>query len=409
MRICLVYQGEYPPGERIEKTAATLRNAGHQVFLLCNNYGGFPRREERTGDVYTVRLEPTFKSRAINTLLKFPVFFNPLWAFQLFATAQRFRIDAIAVIDIPLAPAALAVARILGIRVVMDMWENYPEALRGWAGLDWKRRILKNPDAARLVERWVTPRMDHIFTVVDEQKERLVSDGIPAEKVSVVTNGVDLEAFTNGFPPVETPLDREPDAYKLLYVGFIEVERGLDDIIRALRLVRSKIPSIRFYVVGGTTTDYPQYLERLVRDEGVTDLVRFIPAIPFSAIPSYIAKSDLCTVPHVYNDFINTTIPNKIFQYMALSKPLLVSNAKPLARIVRECDCGFIFRSRDPEDAAAAILKAYEARDDAQAGRRGRACVERKYTWDIVSEELVRVYANLGVASGGHPAYESQQ
>ena len=39
MRICLLYQGEFPPAERIEKIAKTLATAGHEPVLLCNDYG----------------------------------------------------------------------------------------------------------------------------------------------------------------------------------------------------------------------------------------------------------------------------------------------------------------------------------------------------------------------------------
>jgi glycosyltransferase involved in cell wall biosynthesis len=94
----------------------------------------------------------------------------------------------------------------------------------------------------------------------------------------------------------------------------------------------------------------------------------------------------------VYNDFINTTIPNKLFQYMALQKPVLVSNAKPLARIVSQCNCGFIFQSGSPQDAAAKIIAAYHARHDDSYGQRGKVCAEQYYTWELASRELLHVY-----------------
>ncbi|MBL0159500.1 MAG: glycosyltransferase family 4 protein [Bryobacterales bacterium] len=400
MRIAIIYHGaEFPPSERIEKTAKSLTAAGHQVYLVCNNDGRFPLNEEQVGDVHVLRVKPTFGSVALNKIVKFPAPFNPLWLAQIASAIRRFRIEALQVVDIPLAGAALYLGRMFKLPVVLDMWENYPEALRGWAQHDWKTRVFKNPDAARAVELHVVRRVDHIFTVVEEQKVRLIDDGVPAERISVVTNGVDLGMFLQTPVRHDTPMDAEPDCYKLLYVGELTIERGLDDIIRAMRTVAREVPRVRFYIAG--TGSYEPQLRRVVEDEGAGEYVRFLGWLPFREIHSYIVKSDLCLVPHVYNDFINTTIPNKLFQYMAMAKPVLVSHAKPLARIVRECNCGFVFESRNPADAAARILDAYRARADRGYGERGRLCAEQKYTWDHAAVGLVECYERLSRGSAG--------
>ena len=393
MRICLLYQAEFPPAERIEKVARTLTTAGHDVVLLCNNYGRHARARERIGGLDVERLSPTFRSRVINKIFKFPVFLNPLWIVQLVGLVQRRRIDAIQVIDVPLAPAALAIGRAFGIPVVMDMWENYPEALKGWAQRDWKVRVFKNPAIARGVEKFVTPRLDHVFVVVEEQRERLIGEGVAPERISVVTNAIDVDMFTRGGTLTHTPLDDDPGIYKLLYVGFITVERGLDDIIRALRIIKQQGLPVHLYIAG--SGNYEPALRALAANEDVADLVRFTGFVPFEQIQFYIAKSDLCLIPHVRSKFIDTTMPNKLFQYMLMGKPVLVSDAKPLARIAREAACGFVFESGNPDSAAAAIRAAYDARHDASLGERARQAVFDKYTWDRAARPLVDYYDGL--------------
>lgn len=398
MRIGIIYHGaEFPPSERIEKTAKTLTAAGHEIFLICNNDGRFPLSEEQVGEVHVLRVRPTFHNVALNKIVKFPAPFNPLWLAQIAGAIRRFKLQALQVVDVPLAAAALHLGRLFHLPVVMDMWENYPEALRGWAQHNWKTRVFKNPDVARKVELHVVRRVDHIFTVVEEQKLRLIDDGVPEDRISVVTNGVDLDLFLQTPVRHDTPMDAEPDHYKLLYVGELTIERGLDDIIRAIKFVKDAIPAIRFYIAG--TGSYEPHLRRVVEEEQAGPFIHFLGWLPFREIHSYVVKSDLCLVPHVYNDFINTTIPNKLFQYMAMAKPVLVSHAKPLARIVRECDCGFVFESRNPRDAADRILQAYQARGDENIGQRGRACAEQRYTWQHASAGLVECYARLARAT----------
>lgn len=390
MRICLVYQGEFPDSERIEKTAKTLADAGHQVFLLCNNYGKFSEPEQIVAGLHVIRVRPTFTPRRLNRILKFPLFLNPLWIVALLRVVRRHRINALQIIDVPLSAAVLAVGRWYGLPVVYDMWENYPEALRGWAKKNWTTRILKNYRVALAVEQWVVRRVDHVFVVVEEARERLLQKGVAPERVSVVTNGVDLELlFQSRDTKSIAPLDPDPGAYKLLYVGAVTIERGLDDIIRALPLVRDRVPGVRLFIAGSGEDE--GRLRKLA--DGLP--VSFLGWVPFQHIHTYIEHSDLCLVPHVYNDFINTTIPNKLFQYMALGKPVLVSHAKPLARVVRECNCGFVFESGNPADAADQIAAAFQARGDSSFGEQGKQCAAQRYTWNQVAGELVRVYAAL--------------
>jgi glycosyltransferase involved in cell wall biosynthesis len=405
MRICLIYQGEYPPAERIEKISKTLSTAGHEVFVLCNNYGKHASGPKQGPHARLVRPRAFFKSRTLNRVLNFPLFLNPIWIAAIARTLIRFKIDAVQVIDIPLAPAAWAIGRLLRAHVAMDMWENYPEALKGWAKLDWKVRLFKNPAVARAVELFSVRRMDRVFVVVDEQKERLIEDGVKADRISVVTNAADVELFSGGSADAATPLDDEPDTYKLLYVGFVTVERGLDDIIRALGVLKDELPQVRLYIAG--TGNYCDELKRLAQAERVDHLVRFTGWVPFDRIRFYIAKSDLCLIPHVRSKFIDTTIPNKIFQYMLVGKPLLVSDAKPLARVVRESNCGFVFESGNTGSAAAAIRKAYAARFDTSLGERGKQAVLSKYTWDKAAEPLLDYYRGQEPSPAATPAFSS--
>lgn len=400
MRIGIIYHGaEFPPSERIEKIGKTLSAAGHEIFLICNNDGRFALSEEQVGPVHVLRVRPTFHSVALNKVVKFPAPINPLWVAQIASAIRRFRLEVLQVVDVPLAEAVFWLGRIFRLPVVIDMWENYPEALRGWAQHNWKTKVFKNPDLARAIELHVTRRVDHIFTVVEEQKERLIRDGVDPARISVVTNGVDLDLFLQAPLRHDTPMDAAPHQYKLLYVGELTIERGLDDIIRAIKYVKDRVPDLCLYLAG--TGSYEPFLRHLVEEENAAPYVRFLGWLPFAEIHSYVVKSDLCLVPHVYNDFINTTIPNKLFQYMALAKPVLVSHAKPLARIVRSCNCGFVFESRNPRDAADQIFDAYQARADQSFGARGRLCAEQDYTWDHASAPLLDFYARL--ASARHP------
>ena len=123
-------------------------------------------------------------------------------------------------------------------------------------------------------------------------------------------------------------------------------------------------------------------MKELARDLEVQDLVSFIGWIPFEQVSVYIASADIGVVPHVNNGFINTTMPNKIFQYMLLEKAVLTSDALPLRRVVRECDCGRYFRSGDAADAAKQIAMLLDPLVRKRYGQNGVFWVHKKYNWD---------------------------
>ncbi len=103
--------------------------------------------------------------------------------------------------------------------------------------------------------------------------------------------------------------------------------------------------------------------------------------------------ADLCIIPQPSNSFIDTTIPHKLFEYMALSKPILVSDAKPLKRIVEETNCGSVFKSRDPRSFAEQVIKIFNSNFD--FGKNGRKAVENKYNWKIEEQKLLDLYSKI--------------
>jgi glycosyltransferase involved in cell wall biosynthesis len=100
--------------------------------------------------------------------------------------------------------------------------------------------------------------------------------------------------------------------------------------------------------------------------------------------------SDIGLVPHHATESWNTTIPNKLFDYMSMGKPVIVSNAKPTQRIVEEERCGKVFREQDPDDLSRAIVELSDDVTREEMGQRGRDAVATRYNWSVDEERLLR-------------------
>ena len=126
MNICMVYQGEYPFYERIYKEAKALSEEGHNVTLLCNNYGRFGVDKEVVDNISITRIKPNLSNSKLAKIIKFPIFLNPLWIYSLYKTVKMYNIDILHVIDIPLSICAIKLGRFLNIPVVLDLWSTHP-------------------------------------------------------------------------------------------------------------------------------------------------------------------------------------------------------------------------------------------------------------------------------------------
>jgi len=330
-----------------------------------------------------------FLNSKLQTLLNIPLFFNPIWLRMIFISVKKYKIDCIHVHDLPLAYAGILIGKMIKIPMVFDMHENYPEALRVWKkqGIE---KIFKSVQLAKILEKWVLKQANRIVVVVDEQKENLLSKSVAPSKLTVISNTVDIEKIDQ--ISINQKILHEYDPYyMILYIGSISRDRGLETPIQAMSIITKKITNAKLFLVGNG--NHKMYLENFVKKHNLEKSVEFIEWVDFKFVPTYIKASKVCIIPQPANPFINTTIPHKLFQYMYLGKPVLVSDAKPLARIVTECQCGEIFKSNSPVDFADAIKRIHDS--TINYGKKGQKAVKEKYNWNQSSQELIRLYSEL--------------
>src|SRR4029453_17810118 len=129
LRICYVFQDEYPWDIRVDKFVNSLADAGHRVTLLSRNRRGLPRREQLRAGVAIFR-SPVGWTPLDRALAGFPAFFSPWWLNALVQTVRSERVDLIVVRDLPLAAAAIYARNATRCPVLMDMAENYPAMIQ---------------------------------------------------------------------------------------------------------------------------------------------------------------------------------------------------------------------------------------------------------------------------------------
>lgn len=383
---------DFPPDIRVEKEARALRDVGHEITIVCEARSGRPL-EDVWERCRVVRVRRSCLSALARTVLFRDPSFGRTLRGELACT------DAFHVHDLPLAGTVLGVARQGGIPVVVDFHENFPAALRSYrAELPRARaRLLELVSGIgrwETYERRVSRAAMAVLVVVAEARDRLVAAGAPAERITVVENTEDVERFA-AIPLRPVPeLAADDEAFTLLYVGgFGGRHRGLDTAIDAMPAVIEQLPRARLLLVGDGPIK-PRLQERAAA-LALDGHVQFVDWQPFERVPSLIAASDVCLVPHAADPHTEATSPHKLFQYMLLAKPVVVSSCRPLQRVVEETGAGLVFTAGDAASLAAAVVALRDPGRRREAGEAGRSAVLASYNWARSSRALLEVYDSL--------------
>ncbi len=384
-----VWDADYPWDVRAEKICAACTAAGYDVHIVARNRAWRPL-EERLPEGTVHRMPPwRWAGRRGDGLLSFPAFFNPRWLQHLAAVVGRVRPSVIMVRDLPLCPTAIWVGARFGVPVVLDMAENYPAMMRKNFDAGRQRPIdylVRNPAAVAAVERYCLPRLAGIIVVVEESAARLERLGVPADRITLVSN-TPPDALIEGRPATRAGDTGGP--LTLVYVGILEVPRGISDLLQAVLLLRGTTPPVRATVIG--TGRDAEIFRRESALLGLTPSeVTFMGHLPTRAdVAAAVRGADVGVLPHRVCEAWNTTIPNKLFDYMAAELPVVTSDAIPFARIVRETGSGVVFRSHDAGSLADAVRTMFDGERRRAYGAAGLAAVRSRYNWEYDARTLI--------------------
>jgi glycosyltransferase involved in cell wall biosynthesis len=348
--------------------------------------------EEQLPEGTVYRMHPwSWAGRKLDVALGFPAFFSPRWRSLIERTIQRVRPHLIIGRDIPLAPTTIWAARRHGVPVLLDVAENYPAMMRVIFESGRQRPadyLIRNPAAVAVVERYALRRADRVLVVVDEMVERLGAMGIPADRVDVVSNTTP-RARAEPEPPALRRTKGPADPITLVYLGHLEVVRGLGELVEAVAILRDEGLPVLANVVGKGRD--AELFKARARSLALTESeIRFLGYVDRDTALATVLNADIGILPHHWNESWNTTMPNKLFDYMAVGLPVVTSNTRPCERIIRETGAGEVFQAGDSRSLAAAIRRLASPEARRASGAAGRRAVLDRYNWESETRVLLR-------------------
>lgn len=386
-RVTMLVRNAFTNDTRVEREAATLLDAGFTVTIVADAAPGAPVRELRDGAI-VIRVPR--RGPPVPGLR----FIAHQWRLQ--RVLAQTRPDILHAHDTDALQTVGPVARRLGIPFVFDSHELWlGRSARGHgsfyhrlaqAHYGWIERryvtaaaavLVANPPVAPILQRrYGLARVDSV-------------PNYPAERGPVERR--ELRSLPGGAAiPPEAPV--------VLYVGGITMERGIEQLVDAMVDVTGA--HLVFLGGGGLETE----IRRRVDERGIAGRTHFLGMVPSAEVVPFAASATvgiLSTVPTNLNNEL--ALPNKIFQYMAASVPVVASDFPQIREVIESSAGGVVY---DPTDvsALAAAIRTYTG-DPARAerdGASGRRAISERYRWDTSAELLIEAYRRIG----GRPARE---
>ena len=285
---------------------------------------------------------------------------------------------------------ALRVGRRLGIPVVYEVRALWEDAAVGYGtrkgGLRYRLR--------RGMETWALRRADAITTICDGLRDDIVGRGIPAEKVTVVPNAVDVEEFSMGGAP-DPVLKQQLGLDGVLVLGFIGsfcAYEGLAVLLRALRQLLAQGERVRVLLVGGGRQEAE--LKRLASELGIEKQVVFAGSVPHGEVRRYYDLIDVLVYPRLSTRFTELVTPMKPLEAMAQGRLLVASDVGGHREMIRPGETGTLFKPGDPEALAAAVQALL--REPARwpgLKEAARRYVETERNWKAIVARYEDIYA----------------
>jgi len=270
---------------------------------------------------------------------------------------------------------------------VRDLWPQFAIAVG----------VLRNPILIKLslwLERFLYRRADRVMVNSPGYVAHVTERG--AHCVELVPNGADPQMFD----PANTGLafrsaNHLEDKFVVLYAGAHGLSNDLGVVLEAAKMLQTVTMTPEVIVVllgdGKEKTALQQQAENL----GLANVL-FLPPLPKTEMAEALAGVDGCLAILKPLEEYKTTYPNKVFDYMAAGRPVILAIDGVIREVVESAECGFFAQPGDPSALAEAIRKLSANKHEARKmGLRGRKYLEDHFSRKVIAEKLISLLKSM--------------
>jgi glycosyltransferase involved in cell wall biosynthesis len=392
MRILMLLEVDFPPDNRVEKEAFSLIAAGHQVDIACYTFSNQASHEIVNGISLFKKPISQFLYKSSVAALLLPFYFN-FWEKYIETLIRDNQYDVIHVHDLPLTKPAYRLCKKHKLRLVCDQHEYYSNWIVHTAHMQrGLGRIIGLFSNWKRYEHKYLPKADLVITVAEALRETYLLNRCVAEEKIIMVPNTPLKSVFNHSNIRNDITGRYKDDWMLFYAGGLDRLRGLEVVLKALPAIKREIPNIRLVLGGRLSKGFD--LMGLAEELDIIDLIEHHPWIETKDMPSYLSVAKLgFFTPPGNREEIHNTIATKIYQYLAMDVPVIVSDVRLMKEFVLEHGIGLIASNETEFERAVIGLYTYPDKRD----RLVENCrkYNSEYTWEKTISVLLDQYARF--------------
>lgn len=391
MHILLIHQAfaalDEPGGTRHHELARYLADKNHRVsiiaspvsYLTGDDQSSFPIKDDKNGSICIYR---TYTYAALHKS-----FFHRLISFFSFMISSFFKALSVKKVDLvwgttpPIFQSFTAwlIARIKRapfLLEVRDLWPEFAIAVG----------VLKNPLLIRMsfwLEKFLYCHADRIVVNSPGFVEHVANKG--GKNIEIIPNGADVDLFeVFGAQQARNILGWD-EKFTVLYAGAHGLSNDLDVILESAKEL-SINPEIQFVFVGDGKEK--SGLTEKAKIMGLTN-VHFLPPVSKKKIGGTLSAADACIAILKPIEMYKTTYPNKVFDYMAAAKPVILSIDGAIRKVIESADCGIFCAPGDPHAIVDAVNFLYNNQNRSrQMGLNGRKYLKEYFDREQIAGKL---------------------
>lgn len=349
------------------KECVSAAKSGYDTYLIVRH------EKDETVDGVKILSLPMVKARGFGRLIN-------VW--RAFRRAINLKAEIYQFHDPELLPVGVALKLLTRGRVIYDVHEDIQKHA---LGKSWIAPVLRKilSTGLRSLERVSEYFFDLIIVAEDSYIQNF------RKRPVIIYNYPILKSYPS--PKIKA------DGDTLIYVGVIRKKRGVFEMIKSVELLVDQFPDIKLLLIGQF---FPAWLEdearQKIKESGLENNIIITGRLNYENVFEYLQEADIgLALLYPDGNYVNS-LPTKMFEYMMLSKPVVVSNFPLWDGIIREAQCGITVDPYNPAGIAEQIsllLKNSKLRKE--MGENGRRAVVEKYNWNAQEEKLIACYRNL--------------
>lgn len=374
LRACFVYYMRFNNSALLYREAKALKDKGFQVDLIAlrNTRKDKIVQSFEGLNLYCIQARPDAEKRTFQYFTRLLAFFiKATFLLSFLGIKRKYQLIHVTAPPDFMVFAAI-VPKLLGARIILDIHDISPEFFMEKLQVKEPRFIIK---VVKFIERISSRFADHVITVTEQWRKKLVSRSVSQLKCTVLLNVPDEDLFKC----FSTNKPKANSSFNLFYHGSLEDYFGVDTLLQAMPVIKQHIPNVTLHIYGSGRLK--ETFETYASEQKFDGAVKFHNKVPFYKLPEILVNANLGIVPTKNSNFSDDTISMKSLEYISLGIPIVISRTAA-HRFYFDSSMVKFFEPDNKDDLARSVILLHQNEQDRSRLVKNSQLFIEKFGWN---------------------------